>query len=90
MKNTSNYLNPNKKKSKLKNAPRDFSAPQTKFKKKRLCLKCAKKFQSKGPYNRLCEKCTLVNERMAASSYSVSSSAGGESRPSIEQLYELN
>jgi hypothetical protein len=30
--------------------------------KKRTCLRCDKKFNSKGKYNRICEPCTLANE----------------------------
>ena len=33
-------------------------------KQKRICLKCGKKFPSIGPYNRLCDKCSSMNERV--------------------------
>ncbi|GAX60094.1 DNA repair exonuclease [Candidatus Scalindua japonica] len=35
------------------------------------CLKCGKKFHSEGPYNRICNKCNLINERTRANTYSV-------------------
>lgn len=90
MKNTSSYLSSNKKKRILKDSPRDYNTSRTKLKKKRLCLKCGKKFQSKGPYNRLCEKCILINERVAAGIYSVSSSSPDESSYFEDKLYEYN
>ncbi len=31
--------------------------------KKRLCLKCGKKFDSLHPYNRICDKCTIENDK---------------------------
>ena len=32
------------------------------LKKKRLCLRCGKKFSSKGPHNRVCGPCTIIND----------------------------
>ena len=40
--------------------------------KERLCLKCGKKFLSKRPSNRICEKCSLINQRIALKLHSVS------------------
>lgn len=36
------------------------------------CLKCGKKFPSKGAYNRICDKCEIVNSRVARTMYKVS------------------
>ncbi len=47
-------------------------------KKKSLCLKCGKKFFSKRPYNRICEKCSLINKEIALHTHSVSSKPLGE------------
>lgn len=59
-------------------------------KKKRLCLKCGKKFLSKGPYNRICEKCGMMNERIASSSYSISSKPSDEASVLEKKFYGLN
>ncbi len=50
-------------------------------KKKSLCLKCGKKFLSKRHYNRICEKCSLINEEIALHTHSVSSKPLGEEDP---------
>ena len=50
-------------------------------KKKRLCLKCGKKFLSECAYNRICEECSLTNERIALRTHSVSSKPLGEEDP---------
>ena len=36
---------------------------------KRLCLRCGKKFPSKGFHNRICMKCELINERQGKVNY---------------------
>ncbi len=38
-----------------------------------LCLKCGEKFLSERPYNRICGNCSLINERIAFRTHSVSS-----------------
>ncbi len=50
-------------------------------KKERLCLKCGEKFLSERPYNRICEKCSLINKRIALKTHSVSSKPLGEDDP---------
>ena len=47
----------------------------------RLCLKCEEKFLSKRPYNRICEKCSLINKKIALKTHSVSSIPLGEENP---------
>ncbi len=42
------------------------------FKKNRLCLKCGEKFLSERPSNRICERCSLINEKIALKLHSVS------------------
>ncbi len=34
--------------------------------KKSICLKCGRSFVGKGAYNRICEVCSAINERMAS------------------------
>lgn len=40
--------------------------------KKRACLKCGKQFNSKGPYNRICEPCSMMNERVLSGAKTMS------------------
>ncbi len=56
MKNVHGCLEPNMK---TRGANKSGTV-KTELKKKRICLKCGKKFLSKGPYNRLCEKCGVI------------------------------
>jgi hypothetical protein len=90
MKNTSNYLKPKKIKLKLRDIPKDCGTIKAGLRKKRACLKCGKLFLSKGPYNRICEKCGLMNERIASSTYSVSEKPSSESSPLEKRFYGLN
>ncbi len=87
MKNTSGYLISNREKKRLREKS---NIPRVRSKKKRLCLKCGKKFLSKGPYNRVCERCGLLNERMATSTYSIGNTSPDKSDVLEDRLYELN
>ncbi|ODS32821.1 MAG: hypothetical protein SCARUB_02027 [Candidatus Scalindua rubra] len=90
MRKTHSYLKTNRKKRILRDAPKSCDTNKIRFKKKRLCLKCGKKFLSKGPYNRICEKCGSINERIATSTYSVSSKPSDEPNLLEDRFYELN
>lgn len=85
MKNTSGYMISNRKKSELGENPNISSA---RLQKKRLCLKCGKKFPSKGLYNRICERCSLLNERMVKSTYSVGNTTSDKS--DIQKIGSMN
>jgi len=85
MKNTSGYMISNRKKSELGENPNISSA---RLQKKRLCLKCGKKFTSKGLYNRICERCSLLNERMATGTYSVGNTTSDKS--DIQKIGSMN
>ncbi len=85
MKNTSGYMISNRKKSELGENPNISSA---RLQKKRLCLKCGKKFPSKGLYNRICERCSLLNERMATGTYSVGNTTSDKS--DIQKIGSMN
>jgi transcription elongation factor Elf1 len=87
MKNTSGYLISNRKKKGLRENP---NISRARLQKKRLCLKCGKKFSSKGHYNRICERCGLLNERMAISTYSVGDTTSNKPDILEARLYELN
>ncbi len=49
--------------------------------KERSCLKCGEKLLSECHYYHICEKCSLINERIALKTYSVSSKPLGEKDP---------
>jgi hypothetical protein len=87
MKNTFSYLISNRGKKGLRENP---NISRARLRKKRLCLKCGKKFLSKGLYNRICERCSLLNERMSTSMYSISSASSDKSYISEDRLFELN
>jgi hypothetical protein len=87
MKNTSGYLTSNRKKKIFRE---NSNISRVKWKKKRLCLRCEKMFLSKGPYNRVCERCSLLNERMATSTYSIGNTSQDKSHISEDRLFELN
>ena len=90
MKNNTNHLKLNRKKMKSRSVPKSFSTTKTGSKKKRACLKCGKQFLSKGPYNRICDKCGLMNERVASSTYSVSEKSSPEPNSLEKRFYGLN
>ena len=87
MKNTSGYIISNKKKMRLREKS---NITRVRSKKKRLCLKCGKRFLSKGLYNRVCERCGLLNERMATSTYSIGDTSPGKQDIVEDRFYELN
>ncbi len=64
MRNTSSCLSSNIEEKELKDKPDNFNTPVGRLQKKRLCLKCGKKFLSEGPHNRICVKCGLINDRI--------------------------
>jgi hypothetical protein len=85
MKNTSGYLISNREKNELREHPNISRAG---LQKKRLCLKCGKRFSSKGLYNRICERCSLLNERMATGTYSVGNTTSDKS--DIQKIGSMN
>ena len=85
MKNTSGYLISNRKKKGLRENP---NISRARLQKKRLCLRCGKKFPSKGLYNRICERCSLLNERMVKSTYSVGNTTSDKS--DIQKIGSMN
>lgn len=90
MKNNRGYLKLNRKKTKSKEAPKGFRTTKIGLKKKRVCLKCENQFLSKGPYNRICDKCGLMNERVAVNIYSISEKSSSESNTLEKRFYGLN
>jgi hypothetical protein len=74
-----NHNNLKTERKTLRNTSLSGDTNKFRSKKERLCLRCGKKFSSECPYNRLCEKCSLKNEKISLKTYSVSSKyLGGE------------
>jgi ribosomal protein L40E len=90
MMNTSDYLKPRSKNMKLKNANKEVGSKVTTLRQKRVCLKCGGKFPSKGPYNRVCDKCSSMNERVANSTYAVREKAPSEPSTVEKRFYGFN
>ncbi len=90
MKNVSNCSKPNRKKAKLKDTDKDGGTVGIGLKQKRICLKCGEKFHSKGPYNRICDKCSSMNERVASSTYAVRENSPSEPNTLEKRFYGQN
>ena len=90
MKRVSNYSKPNRKKMKLKDTDNEANTKAISLKQKRVCLKCGEKFPSKGPYNRVCDKCSSMNERVANSTYAVREKSTSESSAVEKRFYGFN
>lgn len=90
MKRVTNYSKPERDKMKLKNTSKEASTKVTSLKQKRVCLKCGEKFPSKGPYNRVCDKCSSMNERVANSTYAVRENSSSESSTVEKRFYGFN
>ncbi len=90
MKRVSSYSKTNRKKMELKNTSEEASTKAISSKQKRVCLKCGEKFPSKGPHNRVCDKCSSMNERVANSTYAVRESSSPESSVAEKRVYGFN
>ncbi len=55
--------------------------------KKRTCLKCDKKFDSLHPFNRICDKCTVLNDRGGKKEHKV---MGGMNTSSTDFISDLD
>ncbi len=87
MRKNHNSLKSDKKRKTLRYTSLNCDTNKFKSKKKRLCLKCGEKFLSKRPFNRICEECSLKNERVAFRTHSVSSKPLGEEDPASRSRY---
>ena len=90
MKSISECSKPNIKSVKLKDTIEEVYTKVTGSKQKRMCLKCGEKFPSKGPYNRICDKCSSMNERVASSAYAVRESVSSEPSALEKRFYGQN
>ncbi len=78
MKNNYSCLNSRSGRSDSRNVSECFDTKKTNLNKRRLCLKCGKKFLSIGPHNRLCENCISINEKIALKTFYVCSKSPDE------------
>ncbi len=76
-----NSLESDRKRKTLRDTSMGYDTDKFGSKKERLCLKCGEKFLSERSYNRICEKCSLINQKIALKTYSVSSNPLGENDP---------
>ncbi len=59
------YFVLNRERRRLRNVAEGYDTEKISLEKSRVCLKCGMKFSSNSPYNRLCDKCTSNNSRIA-------------------------
>jgi len=71
MRNGYNRSNANREEREIECNPGNCNITVRRLEKKRSCLKCGKNFSSKGPYNRICVKCDLMNEKTGVTRYSL-------------------
>ncbi|GJQ58069.1 MAG: hypothetical protein D8M57_01600 [Candidatus Scalindua sp. AMX11] len=90
MKNVTKCISVNRKESKSEEAHKGCRPARAKSRQKRYCLRCEKKFTSEGPYNRLCDKCRLANERIASSVYSINGTSVEPKHLAEKELHKLN
>ncbi len=59
------YFVLNRERRRLRNAAEGYDSEKISLEKSRVCLKCGMKFSSNSPQNRLCDKCTSKNTKLA-------------------------
>ncbi len=72
MRKNHNRLKPNRIRKTLRDTSLSCETNTFWSKKERWCLKCGEKFLSECSSNRICEKCSLINEEIALKLHSVS------------------
>ncbi len=87
MRENHNSLKSDRKRKTLRDTSLTRYVNKIRSKQERLCLKCGKKFFSIGVYNRLCEECSLKNEKIALKTHSVSSMPLGEEEDPISSYF---
>ena len=79
MKKNHNSLKLERKRKTLRGPSLGYDTDKSESKQERLCLKCGEAFLSECSSNRICEQCSLINEKVALKTHSVSSKPlGGE------------
>jgi hypothetical protein len=87
MRRNHNSLESYRKRKPLRDTSLTYDTNKFGSKEKRLCLKCGKKFLSECTCNRICEKCSLANEKIALRTFCVSSKPLGEEEDSISRYF---
>ena len=87
MRNNHNSLKLDRKRKTLRDPSFGYDTDKSESKKERLCLKCGEKFLSECPYNRICEKCSLINKEIALHTHSVSSKPLGEEEDPLSRYF---
>ncbi|MCP5008196.1 MAG: hypothetical protein GY941_30320 [Planctomycetes bacterium] len=90
MKNVPKCISMNRKESKIDGTYEKRKPAGNKSKQKRACLRCERKFISSGPYNRICEKCRLANERISSSAYSINGASKVPKHMVEREMHKLN
>ncbi len=90
MGNVKDRSKPKSKKMKLNDINKGAGGKVPSLKEKRICLKCGGKFPSKGPYNRICDKCSSMNERVSSSMYAIRNSPPSDLSPLEKRFYGQN
>lgn len=90
MRSVTECSKPNSNKIKSKDTTKGVYTKAIGSKQKRMCLKCGEKFPSKGPYNRICDKCSSMNERVATSTYAVGENIPPEPSALEKRFYGQN
>jgi hypothetical protein len=81
MRKNHNSLKSDRKRKTLRDTSLSCDTNKFESMKERLCLKCGEKLLGECPYNHICEKCSLINEKIALKTFSVSSKPFGEEDP---------
>ena len=81
MRKNQNRLKSNRKRKMLRDTSLICETNTFWSKKERWCLKCGEKFLSECSSNRICEQCSLINEKIALKMHPVSSKPLGEEDP---------
>jgi hypothetical protein len=90
MRKNHNSLKSNRKRKTLRDTSLSCDTNKFESRKERWCLKCREKFLSECSYNRICEKCSLINEKVALKTHSVSSKPLGEEEDPISRYFPDN
>ncbi len=76
-----NSLKSERKRETLRNTSLSCDTNKFESMKERLCLRCGEKLLSECHFYHICEKCSLINEKIALKTHSVSSKPLGEEDP---------
>ena len=81
MRKNNTSLKPDRKRKTLRDTSLGCDINKFESMKERWCLQCGEELLSECSYYHICEKCSLINEKKALKTYSVSSRHSGEEDP---------